>query len=680
MATRIGVDVGGTFTDLVFFDEATGETRVAKGATTPGRQAAGVMDVVGSTVTGDELARTAYFLHATTVGINALLERRGARVGLLATAGFRDVLELRRGTRGDAMYDLHYQPQPALVPRRLRLGVGERILADGTVERPLDEDDVARALELFAAEGVEAIAVCFLHAYAFPAHELEAERVLRRLGFEGTITLSHRLSREVREFERTATSVVDAYVRPAVSSYLDRLGDGLRDSGFGGEGLITRSGGGSITFAEAQARPFETVMSGPVAGAVGAGALARALGLSRAITADVGGTSFDTCLLVDGWPLVKYEGEVGDLPLQTTWVDVRSIGSGGGSVVYVDESAMLRVGPQSSGAVPGPVCYGRGGTQPTTTDAAAVLGMLAFGELAGGLRLDIPAAERAIDGIGDALGLDRDDVASGVIAIAAAAMAGAVRSVSLEQGEDPRDAALIAYGGAGPMLATVIARELDIASIVVPKHAGNFSAASLLGQDITRAASVSMIRPLDADAIAAACDGVGHLRRDLEERSEGNRVAAGARTLEPALELRYLGQYYTLTVPWPEPSPGDDPALLAQAFSSQYQKVFGHTLEAPVELVAVRLTSREPLPERDASTDRDAGGEAAPDRVHQAYSFELGERVEFVVRDRAALIGQPGDGPMIVLEPTTTTYVDAGWSVRVDPSGALLVARKEEGR
>lgn len=679
MATRIGVDVGGTFTDLVFYDERTGETRVAKGPTTTGRPDAGVLDVVSQAVGGPALRETAYFLHGTTVGINALLERKGARVGLLTTEGFRDTLELRRGDRGEAMYDLYAQPEPALVPRRLRFGVRERILPDGTVDRPLDVGDVTRALEVFRAEEVEAVAICFLTAYAHPQHELEAERVLRELGFEGAITLSHRLSRELHEFERTSTSVVDAYIRPAVSEYLRRLDATLRSDGFAGDSLITRSGGGSISFGEAEARPFETVMSGPVAGAVGAGALARDLGLARAITADVGGTSFDTCLLVDGRPLLKYEGVVGDLPLQTPWIDVRSIGSGGGSIAYVDESALLRVGPESSGAVPGPVCYGRGGTRATTTDAAAVLGMLGFGEMAGGLQLDFAAADAAIDELAYALGMARDEAASGVVKIAAAAMAGAVRSVTLEQGEDPRDAALISFGGAGPMLATPIAQELDISTIVVPQHAGNFSAASLLGQDVTRSASSTLVRPLDAGGVAAAYEQIGLLAGELEQRAGENRVEAGERTLEAALELRYVGQFHALTVPWPDPSAIGDAAALAGTFAEQYDKVYGHTLETPVEIVSVRVTLREPLPERLSEAPA-AAGPAAADRIREAYSLALGERVPFTVRDRARLTEEPSEGPLIVLEPTTTTYVDSGWTARICGRGAMMIEKKETSR
>ncbi|WP_033289896.1 hydantoinase/oxoprolinase family protein [Amycolatopsis jejuensis] len=657
MATRIGVDVGGTFTDLVFYDDETGTTHVAKGPSDPARPDAGVLAVVSEAVAPETLGRAEYFLHGTTVGLNSLLERTGARVGLLATAGFRDVLELRRSTR-DEPYDIFYQPQPVLVPRRLRAEVAGRIGADGAELAPLAAADVRAALKEFQSEGVESIAVCFLHAHVEPRHELEAERILREAGFAGAITLSHRVSREMNEFERTSTSVVDAYVRPAVSTYLHRLDEGLRAAGFAGQSLITRSGGGSLPFAEAQERPFETVMSGPVAGAVGAGKLARALGLDRAITADVGGTSFDTALLQDGRPLVAYQGVVGDLPLQTPWVDVRSIGSGGGSLA-VAEGDRLRVGPESAGAVPGPVCYGRGGDRPTTTDAAAVLGMLAFGELAGGLQLDLPAAERALDRLAGELGTtNRDDVAAGIIRIAAAAMAGAVRTVTIEQGEDPRDAALIAYGGAGPMLASVIAGELDIATIVVPEHAGNFSAFGLLSQEVTRSRSATLVRPADAAGIAAA----HALAVDLIGEIEA--PAPAATTSEFILEMRYSGQFHSLAVPW------DDDAVV-KVFEKHYEKAFGHTFDGPVEIVAVRATVREGLPALGTAARRN--DPAAKLRHCEAYSFALGHRTEFAVRDRATLTAEPVPGPVIVLEPTTTTYVDAGRHVRIGPHAAMLI-------
>src|SRR5579884_113267 len=330
MTTRLGVDVGGTFTDLIFYDDATGAVRVAKEPTTPQAPEIGIQAAITAAVSPDRLRAVEFFLHGTTVGLNALLERRGARVGLLATRGFRDILEIRRGDRDDP-YDLFWTPAPPLVPRHLRLPVRERMLADGTVHTPLAADDVRKAAKVFLAAGVESVAIVFLHSYANPAHEREACELLRTAGFKGQISLSHAISGEYREYERTTTTVIDAYIRPRVESYLHRLRDSLAAGGFDGQMLIMRSGGGARGVAEAEARPFETLISGPVAGAEGAAELSRQLGLSDVITADAGGTSFDTCVISDGRVQVLYEGKVAGLPLQTPWVDIRSIGAGGGS-------------------------------------------------------------------------------------------------------------------------------------------------------------------------------------------------------------------------------------------------------------------------------------------------------------------------------------------------------------
>ena len=393
MATRIGVDVGGTFTDLIFYDDESGDVRVAKEPTTPTSPEEGVVRAVRSAVPDDRIGSTHYFLHGTTVGLNALLERKGAVVGMLSTRGFRDVLEVRRGDR-DEMYNLFWAPPPPLVPRRRRIPVTERIRADGSVHTPIEREDIRAAVEVFKAEDVACVAVAFINAYANPEHELAAQEALREFGFEGEISLSHQVSGEYREYERTTTTVVDAYVRPRMTAYLRKLEESLESIGLKGNLLVTRSGGGSMTFSEAEERPFETVQSGPVAGAEGAAELARKLDLGDVIAADVGGTSFDTALIQDGRPAVLFEGKVVGLPIQTSWVDVRSIGAGGGSIAHVDVGGLLRVGPQSAGADPGPACYGRGGKLPTVTDSAFVLGMLGEGKLAGGVSLDGDAARR----------------------------------------------------------------------------------------------------------------------------------------------------------------------------------------------------------------------------------------------------------------------------------------------
>jgi N-methylhydantoinase A len=678
MPGRIGVDVGGTFTDLIYLDEATGQVLVGKGPSNPAAVDEAVRSVVSSTVEPSGVAGAGYFLHGTTVGLNALLERRGACVGVLTTEGFRDVLEVRRLLRvdehGDHMWDHLFKTPEPLVGRPLRLGVEERILADGSVRTPLSVDGVRAAAAVFAREGVDCVAVVFINAHANSAHELEAARLLREAGFTGPLSLSHEVTGQYREYERASTTVVDAYVRPAVGGYLERLESGLRDAGFDGECLITTSSGGCLAFAEARLRPFETVMSGPVAGAVGASRLCAELGLELAITADVGGTSFDTCLLVDGRPRIKYEGEVVGMPLQTPWVDVRSVGAGGGSIASV-ERGLLNVGPRSAGAHPGPVCYGRGGTEPTVTDAAVTLGMLARDTLASGLRLDVDGAKAALGELGDQLGLDGERAAQGVLRVAGASMAGAIRAVSIEVGEDPRRAALIAYGGAGPLFASLLARELGIGTIVVPSYAGNFSAWGLLEQDVVRSAALTIVSPLDDQGVARAEETLARLFAQLDARTE--KRLAGDVSHRAEVDLRYPGQEYTLTIPVALDGDriAEEPAAIAARFGEAYERNYGHSFDVGVDILAVRAIERIALP-RPSARQPLVSSNGAPQsrRSASAFSFAQEEWCDFEVLERDTLApGQSFDGPAIVMEATTTTYVDAGLHGLVHDSGALLL-------
>jgi N-methylhydantoinase A len=679
LSSRLGVDVGGTFTDLVFYDAESGEIRVGKGSTVPASPDVGVRNVVGATLEPVEVERSDLFLHGTTVGINAVVERKGAVVGVLTTEGFRDVLETRRTDR-DEFYNMLWKASPPLVGRKLRLTVGERIAADGLVYRPLNEEDVRAAASAFVDAGVESVAVVFINAHANPSHELTAERLLRDAGFTGEISLSHRVTGEFREYERTSTTVIDAYIRPRVSRYLRSLSAALRGDGFGGEFLVTRSGGGSVPFGEAELRPFETVMSGPVAGAVGSAELCRELGIPVAVTADVGGTTFDTCLIADFQPLVKYEGQVASMPLQTTWVDVRSIGAGGGSIAF-EEGGLLHVGPRSAGADPGPVCYSRGGTKPTVTDAAATLGMLAFGELAGGVRLDIDAAGAAVAGLGECLGLDADRTAQGVMEITAVAMANAIRAILQEVGEDPREAALLAFGGAGPLFGTLLARELDIRTIVVPNYAGNFSAWGLLLQDLARSAARTVVAPLSERGLDAASEVVRELQADLAGRAVATHPALTAdEKWSVALDLRYQGQEYFLTVDVSYSMEGiaADPDVVKASFERDYAKRYGHILHSPLEIVAARVTATIPLPKTNLLSAPSGGAVGTGRRTMDAFSFALGRRVPFDVTDRTELArGTVVQGPMIILEETATTYVDVGFAVNAHSSGTLLITETE---
>jgi N-methylhydantoinase A len=415
-------------------------------------------------------------------------------------------------------------------------------------------------------------------------------------------------------------------------------------------------------------------MSGPVAGAVGASRLCGELGLDLAITADVGGTSFDTCLLVDGRPRVKYEGDVVGMPLQTPWVDVRSVGAGGGSIAWV-ERGLLHVGPQSAGADPGPVCYGRGGTEPTVTDAAVALGMLARETLASGLKLDVEGAEAALAQLGDDLGLDPEKAAQGVLRVAAASMAGAIRAVSIEVGEDPRRGALIAYGGAGPLFASLLARELGIGTIVIPNYAGNFSAWGLLEQDVVRSAALTIVAPLDAGGIELAEATLAKLFTQLDERLD--RRVAGEVSHEAELDLRYPGQEYTLTVnvALEGDRVAEAPDQIAKRFAEAYERNYGHSFDVGVDILSVRAIERTALPRPSSPAPAAATNGSAPERATaRAYSFARDEWCEFDVVEREHLTpGSTFDGPAIVMETTTTSYVDAGLRGTVHETGALIL-------
>jgi N-methylhydantoinase A len=681
VATRIAVDVGGTFTDLVFYDDRSGETRVGKESTTPSAPEEGVLAVVGSAVPKGSLAAAEYFLHGTTVGLNSLLTRTGAVVGLLATRGFRDILEVRRGDRDDP-YDLFWTQPPPLVPRRLRIPVTERMLFDGRVQTPIDAADVRNAVPIFRAEGVTSVAIAFLHSYANPAHELAAAAALREAGFDGEVSLSHEVSGEYREYERTTTTVIDAYVRPRVSIYLRALEDRLTRTGYSGNLLVTRSGGGAMTFPEAVQRPFETILSGPVAGAEGAAELARTLDLGDVITADVGGTSFDTCLITDGRPQVMYEGRVVGLPVQTPWVDVRSIGAGGGSLAWVDVGGLLRVGPGSAGADPGPACYGRGGTQPTVTDAAFALGMLGDGVLASGIRLDGEKARDAIAPLSVQLGLDPEDVARGIITIATANMANAIREITVEQGQDPRRATLAAFGGAGPLFGTLLARELEVQRIVVPPYAGSFSAWGLLGSDLTQSAARTRIMKLTSGTVDEANDVVAGLFEQIVARAARTN-GAGVTAREVAADMRYVGQEHTITVALVTDEQGCITASLDDiraAFTREYARTFGHEMDEKVEIVSLRATVRASLPRRASERVRVTTVDSRRPSARDAYSFTTGEWTSFRILQRDQL--EPGTtvvGPALILEETATTYLDAEFEATLGSANSLfLVDTRDE--
>ena len=673
MASRIGVDIGGTFTDFILYNEKDNSITIDKIPTTPEEPQKAVIEVVKRNLSSETIKDIEFFLHGTTVGLNALLERKGSKVGMLCTKGFRDVIEIRRGDR-DEMYNLFWQPSEPLVPRYLRLELNERMFANGKIHTALNEEEVEKACKFFIEEEVSSIAVCLINAYANNEHEKKIEKLLRNFGFKGYVSLSSVVSGEYREYERTTTTVIDSFVKARMSNYLNNLRDELKNIGFEGNFLVTRSGSGSMTFDEAEERPFETIMSGPVAGAEGAGELSRQKNNINMVTADVGGTSFDTCLILDGRPQIQFEGKIVGLPVQSPWVDVRSIGAGGGSIAYLDDGNLLRSGPRSSGAQPGPACYSRGGTEPTTTDAAFYLGMLGEGNLASGLKLNRDLAENALNSVGSKINLSAFDTAKGILKISSANMADAIREITIEQGIDPRELKLLAFGGAGPLMSNLIAKELDIKEIIIPPFSGNFSAWGLLGADLLQMTAQTKILRLNEKSINECNQILERLFEDLQERQKINFEILET-IKEISLDMRWMGQEHTITLKLNNEKLGkitsseDD---IKKMFVSEYEKTFGSKLDTIIEIVSIRASLRVPLPRKTSRGLINEELSGSDQESIKCYSFDSDSIEEFKIIQRNK-IEEEFSGPAIILESTAVTYVDKNYIVKKDNSDHLII-------
>ena len=679
MASRIGVDIGGTFTDFIVYDESGNKVIIDKIPTTPQSPEKAVVEVINRNLSRKELEKIDFFLHGTTVGLNSLLERKGSKVGLLCTKGFRDILEIRRGDR-DEMYNLFWQPAPPLVPRFLRLEIEERLFANGNVHKKINTEQVKDACNKFIKEKVDSVAIAFINSYTNKDHEILASKILIESGFKGQISLSSMVSGEYREYERTTTTVIDAFVKTRMSNYLNSLKINLNELGYKGTFLVTRSGSGSMTFDEAEDRPFETIMSGPVAGAEGAGELSRKLNNTNMVTADVGGTSFDTCLIINGRPQIQFEGKILGLPVQSPWVDVRSIGAGGGSIAYLDEGSLIRSGPQSAGAVPGPACYGKGGIQPTTTDAAFYLGMLGEGKLASGLQLNKSLAEQALNSVGSQIGMSAFDAAKGILKIGSANMADAIREITIEQGIDPRELKLLAFGGAGPLMSNLIANELDIKEIIVPPYSGNFSAWGLLGADLLQMNARTKILRLSDEAISECNDILKELFKELEQRQKID-FSTSSQIKEIALDMRWMGQEHTITLKLENEKDGNismDTETLKNKFMEEYQKTFGSKLDTIIEIVSTRASLRVQLPRKSESGKIDEVGIEVSNSQIECYSFTEDKKIQFDLVARSKIVSKVS-GPLIIIESTAITYVDINYDVDKDSNGNLILVNREIG-
>ena len=672
-AARVGVDVGGTFTDVVAVRD--GRVRVHKVASMPDAPEAGVVGGLEAAA-GDGLALDAVgtLAHGTTVATNAVLEREWADTALLTTDGFRDVLEVGRQDR-PALYDLHAAKPDPVVPRDRRHGVAGRLDERGTELTPLD---TAAVRDLAADLDAESVAVALLFAFEDDAHEQRVRDALREGGYEGSISLSSDVLPEIREYERTLATALNAALRPVMAGYLGRLDDRVDEAGVGAPLRVMASNGGLLDAERARDVPVRTLLSGPAAGVRGAAHVAARHGHDDALTMDMGGTSCDVSLVRDGEPLVATDVTVGDYPVATPMVDVHTVGAGGGSVASVDAGGALRVGPASAGADPGPVCYGRGGDRPTVTDAAFALGHIDPEAFLGDVGGAGEAARAAIErDLADPLGRSVREAAAGVRSVAEAETARALRVVSVERGHDPRDLALVAFGGAGPLLASAVAAELSVPEVVVPRAAGVLSALGLLVSDLVYDESVSRVRPWGEIDAATLRGTLADLARRLDERLAD--VAPERRRLEPAVDLRYRGQTYDLTVPL-EASVGDsgiaDPALdaVAERFHARHERRYGHASpDEPLELVTVRLRARGVVDPPTLDPPRTAGRVADAIREERPVTFD-GRTRGTRVYDRAGLpAGEAVEGPAIVEGSESTLVVRPPDRVRVADDGSLVV-------
>jgi N-methylhydantoinase A len=655
----LGVDVGGTFTDAALLDGDALHT--AKVPSTPEDQSRGVIAAVEEVLSraGAQTGDVEGFTHGMTVGTNALLEERGARTALVATRGFADLLEIGRQDRPSLYHPCRPKPAP-LADSGLRLEAAERIGAEGVVEELADEE-VARLVDRLRDSGAESVAVCLLFAFRDPEHERRIAAALREALPELHVSPSHEVLPAFREYERFSTTVIDAYLSPLLGRYLGRLTDACRERGLA-EPEVMRSSGGTADAAEAARSGAWSVLSGPAGGAVGAGLLARSAGHPDAIGLDMGGTSCDVCVIDEGEVRRTDSREIDGRPIQLPMVDVHTVGAGGGSVGWRDTGGALRVGPRSAGAEPGPACYGRGGEEPTVTDADLLLGYLSPGsDLAGGVQLDVEAAGGAIRALGDELGLDETETAEGIVRVANQEMIRALRVVTVERGVDPRGYALLPFGGAGPMHAAALADELEVNRLVCPRASGVLSALGLIAAGHRRDTARTIL--LSGDEITAE-----RLAKEVRALSEQLLHGLEGAELQVVYELRYRGQAFELPIPG---DPDPDPSRLAEDFAREHEARYGYRDPGgTIELVTVRVAAVEPGPEPRPRAAT-AGGIEEGERKARFGGKWVATRV---------LRGEPeagfeAEGPCVFELPEATLVLPPGWSAVVDEAGTITAER-----
>ncbi|WP_255945332.1 hydantoinase/oxoprolinase family protein [Streptomyces odontomachi] len=666
---RIGVECGGTFTDLVVLDDDGVLRATDKVFSTPASPDRAVTAGLGDLP--EELREGAVLLHGSTVATNALIERKGARVGLIVTRGFRDVLELQRQDR-TSMYDLAYRKPEPLVPRERVAEVTERIDRSGRVLLSLDEDSVREAFTALVSAGVDAVAVSLLHSYAAPAHERRIAELAAAEFPDLVVSLSSACAREFREYERTTTTTIDAFLRPRISRYLSELEASAHELKVA-ELHVMQSNGGMVPAHAAGSAPLSMLRSGPAAGVAGGIAVARNAGVTSIVTLDMGGTSTDVAVVHDGRPELTTEVTADGLPVRVPMVDITAVGAGGGSLVAVDSGGLLTVGPRSAGADPGPVCYGRGGTQPTVTDANVVRGLLRPETFLGGrLTLHTDAARDALRPLAGSLGRSVEQLAEDVFQLASVAMAGAIRVTTTERGHDVESYTLVAYGGAGPLHAATVAEDLGMSRVIVPPHAGLASAYGLLTAGFRREFAVTQLTDLDALPPEGLAPALNRLRDTAEQHLRSQSIPLHDADFAFSADMRYHGQGFEMAVDLPR-AEKTTAKEFEETFHLAHARRYGHAeTSRAVQIVTIRLTVTRPRPELVLLTvDIDPSLPVAVQPV-----IEGGAAVEAAFRSRRSLaVGAEQPGPAVLEDGTSTTFVPTGWTARVDEHTNLVLER-----
>ena len=667
---RVSADIGGTFTDIVVEDSTNKDIKTIKVLTTPENPANAVFEGLNSNL---NIKDVNFIVHGTTVGLNAFLERKGSRVLLIMTKGISDTYTIARGDRKE-LYNVQYSKPGTLVPRKDVVEVEERIMWDGSVHTELNETDLSKIVKIINDEDIKAVAICYLHSYVNPEHEIKTREFLsKNIKEEVVISLSHEIAREWREYERASTAVMNSYIGPVTNNYLKSLKNQLQNSEYTNPLYIMQSNGGVIRAESALEQPVKTLLSGPVGGTIGGQALSQLINRPNLICVDMGGTSFDMSLIINGKPTVTNETEQEYIPLLIPLVDIHTIGAGGGSVAWLENEA-LRVGPRSAGADPGPACYGKGGDEPTVTDANLFLGRLGKeSKLGGWMNLDVNASENVLQNLSKKLNISQVELAEGILSIINAKMADAIRTITVKEGIDPREFSLVAFGGAGSMHAVWLAEELEISEIIVPNDPGTFSAWGMLQTDIRRDLTVNFYQNFQSLEQKKLLESYNKLKEEASDLLKSENVSESDMKFNLTADMRYIGQEYYVNVDLAEPFNLED---INKNFHNTYKKQYGHsTPEGPCEFINLRLIALGKIQKSGSikSASEDINIENTKREVifnQKAHQADVLSRQKIKTNDKFK-------GPVVIEESTATTVVPPNYNIVKDDFGNIIISKEK---